>query len=174
MTQPGNFVLNVNSEKTIEKTSEKTSEKTLEKTISVLNFIGNIPKNHKPCYNSLTTVDKNSWFVTWKRRWNGEKGEKGIKYILKVLDSCDLYYRMCVNNWRCCNVELLQQLSQSLKDSVKGFDNLIETYSDQGNVKQDYIKCKETSIFLYTNINNIINIIVSNRDKKSGNFFKYA
>src|SRR5665648_508659 len=98
--------------------------------IDILTFISNIKENDKPCYNTKTTINKNAWFVTIQRRWSGEKGENGITYVNNILDSCDKYYRMCLNNVDSVSYDQ-NQLTTVLKDSIKGFDNLIGTYSDQ-------------------------------------------
>ena len=65
--------------------SEKNISFTIEDCISLLDFVSTIPSGHKPCYKTKTTVSKDAWFVTFKRRWNGEKGEYGIDHINKVL-----------------------------------------------------------------------------------------
>jgi len=117
--------------------------------ISVLDFISTVPKDHKPCYHSKTCIKKDAWFVTIKRRWNGEKGEYGIEYLKQLLNSCDLYFRMCLNQQTLDN---LPKLLKSLKESVKGFDNLIETYDDQIGVKKSYQECKEAVINLANEI----------------------
>ena len=71
----------------------------IERCITELNFISSIKKGHKPLYNNKTTIEKSSWFVTLKRRWNGEKGENGIFHVNNVMSSCDLMYHMCCENF---------------------------------------------------------------------------
>jgi hypothetical protein len=124
--------------------------------ISVLNFISKIPKDHKPCYNSLTTISKNAWFTTVRRRLGGEKGEYGVVYVNKILDSCDHHYRMCLNKSEFKSEEEdtfsdlldldqdidLYNLCDILKQSIIGLDNLTDTYLDQPTVSNDYKKCK--------------------------------
>lgn len=118
--------------------------------ISILNFISSIPKNHKPCYNSKTTISKSEWFVSIKRRWSSEKGENGILHVNKMLDYFD---SMCFD----INFDNCKTISIALYNSIIGFDNLIETYNDQETVSKDYIKCKEKALSIYNNIINKIN-----------------
>jgi len=122
-------------------------------TIRDLEFISKIEENQKPLYNTKNTIAKNAWFVTIRRRFAEEKGEKGIIHVNRVLDSCDLYYRMCLsdkNNMLLPNLlSNLSLLKLSLESSVPGFNNLINTYSDQEKVCKDYKLCKERVIDLY-------------------------
>ena len=106
--------------------------------IKVMKFISSIEIDYKPCFNSFTVINKNSWFTTLKRRWNGEKGEEGILYVNKILCSCDKLYRMCL-----IERDVLLGLYE---DSVVGLDNLIITYSDQESVCDGYRKIKETVV----------------------------
>ena len=124
--------------------------------ISEMEFISSIPKGHKPCYKTKSTIASDSWFVTARRRWNKEKGENGIIHVKEVLNSCDLHYRMCINNG---DTKSMNQLMAALKNSVIGFDNLIETYKDQTNIGDQYKNCKDKVILLCNNINNYINKI---------------
>lgn len=119
------------------------------KCISTLEFISSIPEGHKPCYNTQSTISKDAWFTTFRRRWGGEKGEYGIIHINKVLDSCDHHYRMCLNQGG--RGEEVNKISSDLKElhtalvnSVIGFDNLIKTYKDQKEVLENYKECKQT------------------------------
>ena len=121
---------------------------TVSECISELEFISTIPKNHKPCYNSKTTISTSGWFVTLKRRWNNEKGEEGVLYVKKLLDSCDDIYHMCYE----VESDDIQDLTNALGSSVLGFDNLIDTYSDQPKVKDDYIECKNKVLSILENI----------------------
>jgi len=136
---------------------EKSTSFDMQDCLSILSFVSTIPEGHKPCYKTKTTMSKDGWFVTFKRRWNGEKGEYGIEYINKVLDSCDLHYRMCLRNSGGTDnmesfTETMRTLSTSLKGSVNGFENLINTYCDQQGVAVDYKKCKKIVIDLYKDI----------------------
>lgn len=129
----------------------------LSECIKILEFITNIPKNHKPCYNSMTTISKDAWFTTVRRRWGGEKGEYGIIYISKILDSCDHHYRMCLQSSLSCEnktegIETLKRLKEVLLGSINGFDNLIDTYSDQTNVSNDYKQIKSRIDFMINGI----------------------
>ena len=131
-----------------------------EECISNLEFITSIPKGHKPCYNTQTTISKDSWFTTVRRRWGGEKGEYGIIHVNKVLGSCDHHYRMCLKklgnltlddqlNTEYSNVTMtIQQLHTALTNPLEGFSNLILTYKDQKEIFNNYIECKNKVIFL--------------------------
>ena len=117
----------------------------IDNCINELDFISSIPKNHKPCFKTKTTLSKNGWFVTAKRRWNGEKGEQGVIYVNKILDDCEIYYRTCIlgsvgDNYDRDNNPILSMLLETLKNSVVGFENLINTYEDQKGVSKDYEK----------------------------------
>ena len=107
------------------------SEEDLDNIISCLHFISTIPPNHKPCFNNQTIIEKTAWFATFRRRWNSEKGEDGVEFVKKILDSCDKCYRMCYNS----------ALETALKNSRDGFLNLILTYSDQTEVSKGYTQC---------------------------------
>ena len=139
--------------------SEKNISYNIDKCLLILNFILTIPKGHKPCYKTKTTINKNEWFVTIKRRWNGEKGEYGIDYVNKILSSCDMYYRMCLNNDFNNNLEKLKILSETLKISVNGFNNLIITYSDQQTVYNYYKHCIDSVTKLYNTIDKKLTVI---------------
>ena len=135
----------------------------IDNCISELNFISTITKNHKPCFKTKTTLSKNGWFVTAKRRWNGEKGEYGVVRINNVLDNCEQYYRTCIlgsvgDNYERTNNPILSRLLESLKKSIVGFENLILTYDDQKNVSNDY-----------TLIRNRVNDLLKKLDNYYGN-----
>lgn len=148
--------------------SEQSISDKIKNCISVLDFICTIPKNHKPCYKTKTTIPKDSWFVTIKRRWNGEKGEYGVEYINEILNQCDLYYRFCLDNQS--NIEDLTRLSKLLSQSLSGFDNLIETYNDQLIVEKSYKECKEMVKKLINDISEIENSKIASKPIKI-NFF---
>lgn len=124
-----------------------------------LKFISKIPENHKPCFNSFTTIDKSSWFVTIKRRLSGEKGESGVKRVNDILNSCDSIYRMC--NQINTKIKLTEQeylefedslnlLVDNLSLSLNGLNNLVETYKDQKHISNSYIN-------MISRVKNLIN-----------------
>ena len=130
---------------------------TLADCLTELEFISSIPPNHKPLYGSKRTVHKDAWFTTFKRRWNGEKGEYAVIHVKEVLNSCDQYYRMFLDNVADNILENpsgadLKALSVSLKKTISGFDNLIKTYEDQKDVAKEYEKHKAVTIQLYQDI----------------------
>lgn len=134
----------------------------IEDCIKELEFVSSIPKNHKPCFNTKTTISKNSWFVTAKRRWNGEKGEIGVIHISKIIDYCDLYYRAHIlgsvgDNYENDINPIFSVLLDSLNKSIKGFDNLLETYSDQENVYNDYKNCRNKVLKLINKLDKFFN-----------------
>lgn len=124
-----------------------------ERCIKVMKFISTIKINHKPCFNSLTTIDKNAWFTTFKRRWSGEKGEKGILYFKEILCSCDKLYRMCIFD--------VGDLLDLYQDSIPGIENLINTYPEQTTVCDGY---KEILSIVKDNINTLIKVIDDSYD----------
>ena len=126
-------------------TEQSISDK-IRNCIVVLDFISKIPKGHKPCYKTKTTIPKDSWFVTIKRRWNGEKGEYGVEYVSEILNECD--YLIDSED-----ISALTRLSRSLLKSLDGFNNLIETYNDQPGVENSYKECKEMVDKLIDHIN---------------------
>ena len=125
----------------------------IDECIKELEFVASIPPNHKPYYRSKTTIEKGAWFATFNRRWNQEKGEKGVIHIKEILSSCDLHYRTYMET---DDYETLKMLSLGLKKSLIGFDNLIETYSDQLEVANDYKKCKELAIEIHQDIDDLL------------------
>lgn len=129
-------------------TEQSISDK-IRNCIEVLDFISTIPKGHKPCYRTKTTIPKDSWFVTIKRRWNGEKGEYGVEYVSGILNECDYFIN--------ADLEDLNRLSRSLSKSLQGFNNLIETYNDQPGVEKSYKECKEMVEKLINNIEEVEN-----------------
>jgi hypothetical protein len=127
--------------------TDKSISFDLAECIKTLEFIKNIPQKHKPCYNSKTTISKEAWFSTVRRRWGGEKGEYGIIYVDKILDSCNYHYRMCLQSSLSSEnkneyIDTLRRIKDALSGSIVGFENLIRTYSDQGEVSTNYDKCK--------------------------------
>lgn len=106
-----------------------------------LEFISKIPKGAKPCYSNRSLTYTDQWFVTLRRRWNGEKGEKGVIHVKRLLDSCDKYYRMC--NLDGFGISDCDKLRTLLYESIQGLNNLVHTYliDEQKNVSDDYQKC---------------------------------
>ena len=126
----------------------------LSECISILDFISSIQQNNKPCYKTKTTISKQGWLVTIRRRWAGEKGEEGVLFINNLLCSCDIHYRMCLKNSEIgCDID---NLCLSLKNSISGFSNLINTYSDQKSISDDYAKIKNKVISLCDQIRNYL------------------
>ena len=121
--------------------SDQNNLCSIRECINILKFIANLPENHKPCYNTLTSIDKNAWMVTFRRRWKREKGERGTEYIHKILDSCHNHYQDCLNR-EMIDQHTIDLLLQCLNNSLSGFNNLIETYNDQDNIRVAYVECK--------------------------------
>ncbi len=121
------------------------------------NFIKNIPKGMKPCFYDKTLISANEWFVTLKRRWKGEVGEKGVIYLNSLIDITKDY---CLNN-----KTNLKEIRTVLIDSIIGIKNLVYTYNveSQINVANDYNKC-------ISKIQDLINEI----DKMKKSFFGYS
>lgn len=93
-------------------------------------FIGIIPKNSKPCFNDKTFTTPDEWFATIKRRYKGEKGEKGVIYLEKLIETTRFYKKD-------------KNLINLLEKSIKGIENLSETYrkDNQIEVSENYKKC---------------------------------
>jgi len=116
-------------------------------------FIASIPKNVKPCFNDKTFVSIDEWFVTFKRRYKGEKAEKGIIYLENLIENTKLFYQ---------NKD--EKLLDLLEKSIQGVENLCETYRKDGQyeVSENYEKC----------IIKIKKIIIGTGTKKK--FFSYV
>jgi len=95
-------------------------------------FIGNIPKNVKPCFNDKSFINTDEWFVTLRRRYKGEKAEKGIIYLEKLIETTIF-------------LEKDERLIFLLNKSINGLENLSETYEKDGQfeVSENYKKCIE-------------------------------
>ena len=147
----------------------------ISKCIENLEFILSIPKNHKPYYNSKSTISKNSWFTTVRRRWGGEKGEYGIIHVNKVICSCDRHYRMCLKSLngpvseKDYITETIQNLYTALYNSVVGFDRLINTYNDQKEVSDDYKESKKKVIALSKEIGQTLDQLNNSSDNNNNN-----
>jgi predicted RNA-binding protein with EMAP domain len=93
-------------------------------------FISNIPENSKPCFNDKTFTNLDEWFVTIRRRYKGEKGEKGVIHLEKLIETTKFYKK---------DKELLNLLEKS----INGIHNLSETYRKDNQIKvsENYKKC---------------------------------
>lgn len=129
----------------------------LSQLLEELKFISCIPKNAKPCFVSKTLMFTDEWFVTFRRRLNGEKGERGTIYLRELLNSCDKHYRMCRLDGKL--------LVEALNKSLSGIQNLIYTYDRDNQIKvsNDYKKC-------YNKASDLIKEI----ERNSSNFFSYV
>lgn len=125
-------------------------------------FISDIPENVKPCFYDKTYNYSNEWFVTLKRRYKGEKGEKGVVYINKLIDDTMDYYKDSID------VNSLRKIKETLQKSIKGLNNIIETYKkdDQERVSKDYMTCLEK-------INDMI-IIFDKKINNKKSFFSHT
>jgi hypothetical protein len=92
------------------------------------NFIALIPKGAKPCFYDKTLVHVNEWFVTFKRRLKGEKGEKGIVYVENLLETTEK--TICISD-----VNSLRNLKDILQKSIIGLTNLVYTYKIDGQLE---------------------------------------
>ena len=88
-------------------------------------FIASIPKDAKPCFNDKTFVKTDEWFVTLKRRYKGEKAEKGIIFLENLIRKSE-------------NVD--QKL---LQRAIIGINNLVYTYKKDGQleISKNYEEC---------------------------------
>ena len=113
-------------------------------------FISEIPINAKPCFQDKTLTYIDEWFVTFKRRWKGEKGEKGVIYLKNLIAITKKEYD---NLRKEKKINELEELKHIINNSIIGIENLIVTYTKDGQpeVAENYRQCKET-------INQIINI----------------
>lgn len=111
------------------------SQPDIQKCIELMNFVSTIPVNHKPCYNSSTSISIHGWLSTVRRRWNGEKGESGVKYVKSILGG------LIISDITEDILPLLDELAAALLKSKDGFNNLIQTYIDQPDVSDGYNEC---------------------------------
>jgi hypothetical protein len=125
-------------------------------------FIKTIPKGVKPCFYDKSFVSVNEWFVTFKRRMKGEKGEKGVIYIENLIDSTFKYYKN-IND-----INELKKLKDILTDSIIGINNLVYTYKidEQLKVSEDYFQFESKISEMITDITNII--------RTKNTFFSYT
>ena len=99
-------------------------------------FISNIPPNVKPCFYDKSYINANEWFITFKRRYKGEKGEKGVIYITKLIENTTEYKNSI-------DVKSLIKLKETLEKSLKGLNNLVDTYKSdcQEEISKSYKEC---------------------------------
>lgn len=121
-------------------------------------FISKIPKDMKPCFSDKTLIGCNEWFSTFKRRYKGEKGERGVIYVKQLIDSTENYIKSADN----ISVKKLKDL---IENSLEGMKNLVETYKkdQQDQVSKDYEELLEK-----------VKIIIKNIIKRKNNFFGYV
>lgn len=113
-------------------------------------FVCDIKKGEKPCFNDKTFIEMNAWFVTWRRRYKGEKGEKGIIYLDNLIENTSAFIKKDeITN------EFLKKLKDVLQNSILGINNLSYTYKidNQEQVAKDYSNLidKIEKIILYIN-----------------------
>jgi len=127
-------------------------------------FISIIPKDVKPCFYDKTFVNVNEWFVTFKRRWKGEKAEKGIVYIENLILNTE---KSIVSS----DLITLKNLRDILKSSIVGLTNLVTTYKndEQLEVSNNYLFLIKKVEILIVKIGNQIEEI-----RNKTNFFSYV
>lgn len=130
-------------------------------------FISTIPKSAKPCFYDKTFVHVTEWFVTFKRRWKGEKGEKGIVYIENLVEITE---KFC-NSSECFGVDNLNELKKLLDSSIIGLTNLVYTYKIDGQ-----IEVSESYSQLIKKVENLVTKIEKRleENKAKSNFFSYV
>ncbi len=69
----------------------------LESLFQEMDFIGEIPANHKLCTKDRCYVDAKSWIGWTYRKFLSENNELTIAFILKVCRSTDVELKNCVN-----------------------------------------------------------------------------
>lgn len=124
-------------------------------------FIGNIPKGAKPCFYDKSLIYINEWFPTLRRRWKGEKGEKGVIYVENLLE-------MSSKLVTCLDINGLKNFKEILQSVTIGLQNLVYTYKvdEQESVSKSY---RELTI----KVEKLIEDIDQNIRNKS-NFFSYV
>lgn len=127
-------------------------------------FISSIPKAAKPCFYDKTFVHVTEWFVTFKRRWKGEKGERGIVYIENLIEITE---KTIVSY----NLNSLIELKKLLESSIIGLTNLVYTYKvdEQLEVSENYSRLIKK---VEKMIEKIEKQLEENRSKN--NFFSYV
>ena len=119
-------------------------------------FIGNIPKGAKPCFYDKSLVHINEWFVTFKRRMKGEKGEKGIIYVENL-----------IINTEKLDIKEQIKLRETLQSATVGLTNLVYTYK-----MDEQLEVSKSYNTLLTRVENLINLI--DKHGRKNNFFSYV
>ena len=101
-------------------------------------FIANIPENAKPCYYDKTLVYITEWFVTLKRRYKGEKAEKGLLYIEDLVKKTEIFIESGKETGNSKSEN--KRLREVLLDVKIGLNNLVKTYEKDGqeNISKKY------------------------------------
>lgn len=96
-------------------------------------FIANVPKGAKPCFYDKSLIYINEWFPTLRRRWKGEKGEKGVMYVENLLE-------MSIKVVSCLDINALKNFKEILRSVTIGLHNLVYTYKvdEQISVSNSY------------------------------------
>ena len=131
-------------------------------------FISSIPKSAKPCFYDKTFVHVTEWFVTFKRRWKGEKGEKGIVYIENLIEITEKFY---LNSDVSFNVNSLNELKKLLESSIIGLTNLVYTYKIDGQTE-----VSDSYSQLIKKVKNLIEKVETliEESRSKSNFFSYV
>ena len=124
-------------------------------------FIAGIPKGTKPCFYDKSLVYINEWFVTFKRRWKGEKGEKGVLYVENLLETTE-------KTISCLDINALRNLKEVLLSAVLGLGNLVYTYK-----VDEQVSVSESYAILSRRVEKLIDTIDLQVRNKS-NFFSYV
>jgi len=101
----------------------------MEGLIKEWKFIAGIPPNSKPCYIDKCYFSTSDWFLTLRRRWKNEKGEKGVTYVENLIEL----------------TKLIEIGLKEIEEALVGLENLVNTYKNDGQceVAEGYEKCIE-------------------------------
>lgn len=107
----------------------------MESVLKEWEFIGQIPIGSKPCFYSKTLMRVDEWFLTVRRRWSGEKGEKGVLYVENLLNNTKQVLGSAEGK-----EEELAHFQKVLREALIGVNNLVCTYKNDGqpNVAKGY------------------------------------